>query len=64
MDEALFKTELSALPNRHSADTATSTPDFLLAEYLWRQLQAYAEAMSANVKWHGNWPTSFTVSEK
>lgn len=50
-----FETELIALLNRHSVDTVTNTPDYLLAEFIVRQLQAYAAVMDKNIEWHSGW---------
>jgi hypothetical protein len=37
--------------NRHSIESASHTPDFLLASYLGRCLDAYAEVVSARDRW-------------
>lgn len=50
-----FETELSALLNRHGMDNATSTPDYLLAEFLVHQIHVYAQTMSKNIEWHASW---------
>jgi hypothetical protein len=36
-----FKRELATLLNRYSLDSATNTPDYILAEYLLNSLMAY-----------------------
>jgi hypothetical protein len=47
-----FQGELSALLNRHSVDSVTNTPDYLLAEFLVQQLQAYSLVTNKNIEWH------------
>ena len=44
--------DLAALLNRHSRENFSSTPDFLLAQFLLRCLEAYEEVMRANTRWH------------
>lgn len=39
--------------NRHSAESGSDTPDFILAEYLADCLTAYDRAVCAREKWHG-----------
>lgn len=55
-DMKQFQVELASLLNRHSVDTLTDTPDFILARHLLEHLRSYGRAMQTTRKWHG-WPT-------
>jgi hypothetical protein len=46
-----FTKTLEALLNRHSVDNETSTPDFILAEYLTDCLEAYEKLIKARYTW-------------
>lgn len=48
-----FEKELETLLNCHSKDNDTNTPDFLLAEFLTKCLQAYKDMNDKNDIWHG-----------
>ena len=48
-----FKRELTELLNRHSREENSETPDFVLANYILRVLQAYEAAVVAREQWHG-----------
>lgn len=50
--------ELTALLNRHSVESASDTPDFILAEYLMGCLKAYDKATRARDSWFGLEPWS------
>lgn len=39
--------------NCHSAENASDTPDFILAEYLIGCLNAYDQAVRSREKWYG-----------
>lgn len=39
--------------NRHSAENASNTPDFILAEYLEQCLAAFDTAVQRRTEWHG-----------
>lgn len=39
--------------NRHSAENASDTPDFILAEYVTGCLDAFNQAVRAREKWYG-----------
>ena len=39
--------------NRHSAENASNTPDFILAQYLERCLTAFDAAVKEREWWHG-----------
>lgn len=49
-----FEKELAALLNKHSMDTETNTPDFILARHIIRDLDTYRETTSELQKWHGS----------
>jgi hypothetical protein len=53
--------DLSAVLNRHSADSRADTPDFALARYLRRCLDAYTEAVAARDAW-GSVPTAEVIA--
>jgi len=46
-----FKRDLAALINRHSLDTATQTPDFILAEFLVVTIAGFGIAMRQTQQW-------------
>ena len=46
-----FRTELTALINKHSLEGRSNTPDFLLSEYLMRCLWAYEETTMRAADW-------------
>lgn len=48
-----FKTELTSLLNRYSAENGSNTPDFILAEYLTDCLSAFDKAVCARSTWYG-----------
>ncbi len=48
-----FRTELQSLLNRHCMENGSNTPDFLLAEYLWEQLETFDRYVKAREKWYG-----------
>lgn len=47
-----FEAELTILLNRHSLETNSNTPDFILAQYLGRCLEAFHLAVQARIKWY------------
>lgn len=47
-----LESDLAALLNRYSAENASDTPDFLLAQYLIGCLDVYAAAVKARDTWH------------
>lgn len=51
MDE--FRKELEALLNSHSMENGSDTPDFLLADFLTRCLQAWDATVTARENWYG-----------
>ncbi len=48
-----LKRELAGLLNSHSAENASDTPDYLLAEFLLRCLNAYEQATQGRDAWYG-----------
>ena len=48
-----FEKELASLLNKHNKDTETDTPDFILAEMLNRQLDAYRQCRLDTLNWMG-----------
>ena len=51
-----FETELTRLLNRTSAENASNTPDFILAEYLLASLAAFNAGINARETWFGRVP--------
>ena len=54
-----FEEELSCLINRYSKENESNTPDFILALYIRKCLEAYAEAVKARDRWYSfdPWPS-------
>lgn len=50
--EKQFKDDLAEVINRHSRENWSNTPDFVLADYLYRCLRAYEIAVEENLRWH------------
>jgi len=48
-----FIAELSELLNRHSMESASGTPDFVLAKYLTDCLLAWNRSMQEREAWYG-----------
>jgi hypothetical protein len=48
-----FTAELSDLLNRHSMESASGTPDFILAAYLTDCLLAWNRSMQERETWYG-----------
>lgn len=48
-----FMRELEALINRYSLENGSNTPDFLLATYLSRCLDAFNEIVTKRESWYG-----------
>lgn len=48
-----FVVELEALISRYSAENESNTPDFVLAVFLGRCLDAFDEAVKARAVWYG-----------
>jgi len=52
MDDAHFKRDLADTLNRHCAESASDTPDFVLAEYMLDCLRAFDKALAARIDWY------------
>lgn len=44
---------MESILNIASAENGSNTPDFILAQYLLRCLEAFDEAVNAREKWYG-----------
>ena len=49
-----FEHDLMHLINKHSMESGSDTPDFILAEYLVACLNAFSTATCARSKWYSN----------
>lgn len=52
-DPVEFRQDLQALINRHSMESGSDTPDFILAEYLADCLATFDKAASRRERWWG-----------
>lgn len=50
---ANFRADLQSLINVHSREAGSNTPDFILAEYLMRCMDAFDGAVKARTHWYG-----------
>lgn len=57
-----FRTELTALLNRHSRENRSDTPDFILASFLVQCLYAFEMATVWRTKWYS--PQGVPVAEQ
>lgn len=48
-----FRKELETLINKHSLENGSDTPDFILANYLTKCLEAFDTALVARERWYG-----------
>lgn len=48
-----FESELESLINKYSEENNSNTPDFILADYLIRCLDAFNQTVNAREKWYG-----------
>lgn len=48
-----LREEIQTAINRVSAENVSSTPDFILAEFLTKSLEAFDSATILRDKWHG-----------
>jgi hypothetical protein len=48
-----FRKELTAVLNKHSKETASNTPDFILAKFLIICLHAFDVSTNEREAWHG-----------
>ena len=51
-----FRQELTDLINRYSIESASNTPDYILAMYLHGCLHAFNEAVQQRETWYGRDP--------
>lgn len=51
-DNEPLEVALARLLNKHSAESASDTPDYILADYLKTCLHAFNQAVLARNKWH------------
>jgi len=51
--DGVLAEEIRACINRNSAENGSNTPDFILAAYLIRCLEAYDTATAARDQWYG-----------
>lgn len=64
VDPMDFEKELTNLINRHSKESGSNTPDFILAALLHNVLDAFNTAVQARDRWHTSktsTPLSFSV---
>lgn len=52
MSDVAFQEELRALLNRHSRESGSNTPDYILAQYLVMCLAAWEQATNARDEWY------------
>ena len=64
MDRTAFRSELSALINRHSLENGSNTPDYMLAAYLDGCLDVFDNIVTAREKWHGRGPQPVPATDK
>lgn len=48
-----FLSDLEAVINKHSQESPSNTPDFILATYLRRSLEAWNEGVEEREVWYG-----------
>lgn len=60
-----FRTDLTALINRHSLENGSNTPGGILAQYLERCLSAWEQTIEERDRWWGfhPWGTDESVEE-
>lgn len=54
--EMAILADLTSVCNKHGIDVQTNTPDFILADMLFGQLQTYATTMKKTMSWQ-HWPS-------
>lgn len=47
-----LKKDIATVMNRHGIDTKTNTPDFILADFLFGQINLLMALNRENLKWH------------
>lgn len=53
MSDRKFRVELTDLLNRFSKENRSGTPDYLLADFLIRCLEAFDYTTNSREEWHG-----------
>jgi hypothetical protein len=53
VDDMDFEKELKELINKHSMENGSDTPDFILAMFLKKCLEAWNESVTNREKWYG-----------
>ena len=48
-----FTEDLEQVINRHSAESPSGTPDYILAKFLTQVLKGYNDAVSERAEWRG-----------
>jgi len=61
MDKTGFEKELERLLNKHSMESGSDTPDFILSKYLLGCLEVYNSTVKAREKWYGRVPVASDV---
>ncbi len=52
-----LEAEIAQVLNRYSQENGSNTPDWVLANYLFKCLAAFNEATNAREKWYGRPPS-------
>lgn len=52
-----LREEIADVLNRHSVENRSNSPDFILAQYLERCLEAFEEGITSRDKWYGIAPS-------
>lgn len=53
-EDSSFRKELASLINKHSLESGSDTPDFILADYLTGCLKVFDEAMAWRKQWYSS----------
>ena len=48
-----FRKELEELVNKHSQENLSNTPDWILAQYILKSLDAFNQATNQRERWYG-----------
>ena len=51
--EQTFEKELEALINRYSEENTSDTPDYILAHYILKALEAFNSTVNLREQWYG-----------
>lgn len=52
LEDEQIKQEIAAVLNKHSRENASNTPNFILADVMWKALLAYEEASRRREQWY------------